>query len=116
MKNLCKLLGIVAIGAVIAISGCDNGSTDDGGGGSSVPEALFGTWVRISDSKELTFESAGSYGVSYSSGYGGGLLEAIDGSSFTCGGGAGTYTYTIANGQLTVEGAADLAGTYNKEQ
>jgi predicted small secreted protein len=41
MKNLTKLLGIFAIGAVIsfALAGCDNGTTgdgeDDGGGGNT---------------------------------------------------------------------------------
>jgi hypothetical protein len=35
MKKLKKLLGIIAIGAVMAIGlmGCDNGSTSGGGGG-----------------------------------------------------------------------------------
>jgi hypothetical protein len=51
MKKLYKLLGVIAIVAVIAIglAGCDNGSTDDGsgsgvtGGGGDNP--LLGTWV-----------------------------------------------------------------------
>jgi hypothetical protein len=35
MKRLTKLLGIIAIGAVMAIglTGCDNGTSDGGGGG-----------------------------------------------------------------------------------
>jgi hypothetical protein len=51
MKKLYTLLGVIAIGAVIAIGlvGCDNGSTDDNGGGVTSgggDNPLLGTWVN----------------------------------------------------------------------
>jgi hypothetical protein len=57
MKNLCKLLGIVAIGAVIAISGCDNDSADDGGGGGDkIPAELIAQWKIDGGSSDMVFE------------------------------------------------------------
>jgi hypothetical protein len=47
MKKLYKLLGVIAIGAVIAIglAGCDNGTTSTaGGGGSKIPAELIDKW------------------------------------------------------------------------
>jgi hypothetical protein len=57
MKNLCKLLEIVAIGVVIAISGCDNGSADDGGGGGDkIPSELIGKWKVDGGGSDMVFE------------------------------------------------------------
>jgi hypothetical protein len=50
MKKLYTLLGVIAIGAVIAIGlvGCDNGSTDDNGGGGG--SSLDGVWSQANGS------------------------------------------------------------------
>jgi hypothetical protein len=49
MKKLYKLLGVIAIGAVITIglAGCDNGSTDDTSGGGS--SSLDGVWSQANN-------------------------------------------------------------------
>jgi hypothetical protein len=48
MKNLYKILGIIAIGAVIVavstLAGCDNGSTDGGSNNNNSSGGIAGTW------------------------------------------------------------------------
>jgi hypothetical protein len=57
MKNLYRLIGIIALVAVIgfAFAACDDGSGDNGGGGGGDPIAdhLNGTW-KASDGSEVT--------------------------------------------------------------
>jgi hypothetical protein len=93
------------------------------GSSSGIPEELFDvTWVRTSDSATIKFSKAGSSGASYETkngsgqSTGGGLLNSINGSSFTTGGSSGTtYTYSISGSTLTITGTGALAGTYTKQ-
>jgi len=61
MKNIFKLLGIIALAAVIGFSmtSCDDGS-DKGGSG---PSALHATWEKIYTSKtySITFKADGTF-------------------------------------------------------
>jgi hypothetical protein len=91
MKNQLVLVGILSIILVFEVSlvGCDNGTTDDGGGGTNNP--LEGTWsyfelVQIQDS--ITFSGS-----------------TYDWKESTIGG-LTTYergTYSVSNGIITIQ-------------
>ena len=106
MKNAIKLLGLIAIVAIIGFSfaACDSsGGGDDGGGGGgggSIPAALQGKWgsggtVAI----EFKANSYISSGLEFQARVKNGAIETGVGSTWT----VVWQSYTISGNQLTLK-------------
>jgi hypothetical protein len=94
MKNFLKLLGIIALVAVIGFSmvACDDGS-DDGGGGGSNP--FIGTW-KSSNGYVMVF-AASTFTITSANG----SVES------------GSYTRNGNSASMTVSSGANFGQTFN---
>ena len=114
MKNKLKLLGIIAVVAVIGFSmvGCDNGN---GGGGGGVPAELVGTWVNA-DFRDIEFAADGwmFWNLALSSGS---ALVSTSGNRISGGGVEFNFALSNNNNTLTITNATTVGmnGTWIRE-
>jgi hypothetical protein len=124
MKTIMKLLGIIALVAIVEFSfvSCDNGNGGGGGGGSG---SLVGKWYGTQE----TANSGAAWAICYEFKANGELLVANeDGFTYTASGGkitayifgyalGGSANYKISGTALTIYNAGDSGfadGTYYK--
>jgi len=89
MKNVFKVLGIIALVAVIGFSMAACGGDDDGGGGGNTgPSALHATWTNTYNSATytMTFKADGTFSSQ------GTTYPAPD----------GNYPYTVSGNTITI--------------
>ena len=107
MKNKLKLLGIIAVVAVIGFSmvGCDNGNN---GGGYGVPSELIGSWTNAAF-RDLEFRADGwmHYSLGLASGS---ALVGTSGSRISGGGIGFNFALSNNNNTLTITNESGVSG------
>jgi hypothetical protein len=126
MKNVFKVLGIIALVAVIGFSMAACGGDDDGGGGGGDKKAdLVGIWSKDGGNLELTVTvspNSGTYRLSSTNtptdgivtfdilSYNGTTVTTSDPDKYK------SFTAQIAGNKLTISGASSsFDGTYTKQ-